>query len=42
MLSRNFTQKYTKNFFFKKRNPSLNCQLYANDSSFLLKVFNFF
>ena len=34
-----FHTKIHKALFIKNRNPSLNCQFYANGSSFLLSVF---
>ena len=34
-----FHTKIHEAFFIKKRNPSLNCQLYPNDSSYLFSVF---
>ena len=34
-----FYTKIHKALFIKKYNPNLNCQLYANDSSYLLSVF---
>ena len=36
-----FHTKLHEVLFIKKRNPGLNRQLYANDSLFLLNVFQF-